>query len=174
MIAPAVQVRESTRNDLPALESLYPAAFREEDLLPLVRQLVAERPDVNSIVAEADGGVVAHAAFSDCGVDGRAARVALLGPAAVSPDWQRRGLGGKLIRSGIERTIEAGFARVMVLGDPGYYRRFGFEADTEVKPPYELPEKWRTAWQSIRLSDANVAGTLMVPEPWRPKELWLP
>lgn len=174
MTGDGVHFRQGTRHDLPALEQLYPLAFPDEDLLPLLRQLVDDRSDVVSLIAEAAGELVAHAAFSDCAVEGMREHVALLGPAAVHPEWQQKGVGSKLIRAGIAHMRDAGFARIMVLGDPAYYSRFGFTADEEVKPPYRLPDDWLTAWQSVRLTGVPVNGTLIVPEPWQPRELWLP
>lgn len=174
MACPDIQIRESIKEDLPALEALYPAAFPDEDLLPLVRQLVDNRHDVLSLIGVAGGNVVAHAAFSECGIEGRGTGVALLGPVAVSPDWQRQGIGRHLIDEGVERVRTMGHARVLVLGDPEYYGRLGFTADDAVMPPYQLPEEWRSAWQSIKLLAAPLSGTLLVPEPWRPAALWLP
>lgn len=172
----AFDIRESTAPDLPALEVLYPAAFPDEDLLPLVRQLAGGRDDVISLVAELDGRVAAHLALTVCGLEGHTERVALLGPAAVAPDRQHQGIGEAMIRHGVERMRRDGFIRLMVLGDPAYYGRFGFEPDEQVVPPYPLPEAWRGAWQSLVLAAEGgaAAGRLIVPEPWWPRELWLP
>ena len=46
---------------------------------------------------------------------------------AVTPAFERRGIGGALIRHGLHTSREASFGWAVVLGDPGYYRRFGFE-----------------------------------------------
>ena len=167
-------IREFRLDDIAALEMLYPAAFPDEDLLPLVRQLTGGRDDVMSLVADTDGDIVGHAAFTDCSIEGRPEKLALLGPVAIAPAWQQKGLGGDLIRAGLDRLRGTGCARVMVLGDPAYYRRFGFAMDTEVSPPHALPDEWLPAWQSINLIEEPVVGTLVVPEPWQPRELWLP
>jgi len=167
-------IRDLRPDDLPALETLYPAAFPDEDLLPLVRQLMGERDDVMSLVADAVGEIAGHAAFTDCRIEGRPYKLALLGPVAIAPAWQQKGLGGDLIRAGLDRLRGTGCVRVLVLGDPAYYSRFGFVMDGEVNPPYALPEEWLPAWQSIDLSGEPVGGTLVVPETWRRTELWLP
>lgn len=169
-------IRASGPSDLPTLETLYPAAFPDGDLLPLVRQLAGGRHDVISLVAEIEGAVAAHLALTVCGLEGHTKRVALLGPAAVAPDRQHQGIGEAMIRLGLDRMRRDGFAKLMVLGDPAYYGRFGFEPDEQVIPPYPLPEEWRTAWQSRALSPegAAAAGQLIVPEQWRPRDLWLP
>lgn len=148
--------------------------------MPLVRALLAEGPAVLSLVALMGREVVGHAALSLCGVEERPETVALLGPLAVAPDWQRNGVGRALINEGCARMQDAGAVRVLVLGDPDYYGPFGFVPDADIAPPYGLPEAWREAWQSIRLPDrlssksAEIRGTLVVPQPWHAKALWLP
>ncbi|WP_321503994.1 N-acetyltransferase [Breoghania sp.] len=59
--------------------------------------------------------------------DGRA--VLLLGPLAVSPDLQGLGLGGRLMRTALNRAAVGGHEAIILVGDPGYYARFGFTAD---------------------------------------------
>lgn len=171
-----MDIRESTAQDRPALEVLYPAAFPNEDLVSLVRQLACGRDDVVSLVADIDGAVAAHLALTVCCLEGRPERMALLGPAAVAPERQHQGIGETLIRFGLDRIRCEGFAKVMVLGDPAYYSRFGFVADERVTPPYDLPEEWRGAWQSLSLSadGHDAAGQLVVPDPWKRRELWPP
>ncbi len=68
---------------------------------------------------------------------GNAGDILLLGPVAVHPTRQGEGLGGLLIRAVLSRAREAGWCRIMLVGDAPYYRRFGFErlADVEMPPP---------------------------------------
>ncbi len=171
-----IETRDSTPADLPDLEALYPAAFPNEDLLPLVRTLLQEEPPVLSLVAEVGGVVVGHVAFTPCRIEGQAVRVDLLAPLAVAPAHQRQGIGSTLVRAGLRRLASAGVARALVLGDPAYYSRFGFVPDRDVEPPYPLPPEWAGAWQSIVLDDADppLHGRLSVPESWRQPALWGP
>lgn len=123
-----LEIRESVPGDIPALEALYPAAFPDEDLLPLLSELLDDQPWGLSIVAVSDGAVAGHIFFSICSVTGKTGRVAALAPLAVTPSLQRQGIGGSLIRDGIERMKSAGILQVCVLGDPAYYSRAGFPA----------------------------------------------
>ena len=82
-----------------------------------------------SLVAEADGEIVGHVAFSPVRVAGHAGRYFGLGPVAVSPSQQNHGTGTALIREGLERVDADGAEGCVVLGNPGYYRRFGFVSD---------------------------------------------
>jgi putative acetyltransferase len=82
-----------------------------------------------------------HAAFSPVAIEGGAGAWFGLGPVSVRPDVQRRGIGQALIRRGLDRLREARTGGCVVLGDPHYYGRFGFEHDPQlsygdVPPPY--------------------------------------
>lgn len=169
----AVDIRPTRPGDLPALEALYPAAFPEEDLLPLVRALLGE-PRALSLAVEETGALLAHAALTLCTVEGAAGTVALLGPVAVPPERQRAGLGGALIREGLARVAAQGALRALVLGDPAYYARFGFRPEPGVAPPFPIPEAWAEAWQGLALApDAPATqGRLTVPAPWADPALW--
>ena len=167
--AATAEVRDAAATDLPALEALHCAAFPDEDPLPLVRAL-AGHAEVVSLVAENADGLAGHVALTICPVAG--ATAALLGPLAIAPPDQRRGLGGALIRAGVARMRSAGAGAVSVLGDPAYYGRHGFQPETSIAPPYPLPEEWRGAWQAIGLSNARLAGQLQVPAPWQIPSLW--
>lgn len=171
-----IGLRDGAPTDLAALERLYPAAFPTEDLLPLVRDLLADRRDVLSLVAFHDQALVGHVAFTFCHLAGRREKIALLAPLAVAPAWQKRGIGSALVRAGLQRLGALDVAMALVLGDPAYYSRFGFRAGHGVLPPYPLPVEWRTAWQALDLRDrgADLQGELVVPEPWRRPALWAP
>ena len=170
------EIRLSGPDDMASIERLYPAAFPEEDLLPLVRQLHAEAPGILSLVAEAGDAMAGHILFTLCAITGSDARAALLAPLAVAPEWQRKGIGSALIREGVERLKQAGVAQVYVLGDPAYYGRSGFRTETGVAPPYPLPEEYREAWQSLGLAPAPLPGhgTLVLPKVWMQPALWGP
>ena len=171
-----IEIRNSLPEDLPAIEELYRDAFPTEDLLPLVRELLAGRSDVLSLVATLDAAHIAHVIFTKCSVDGNDAKAALLGPLAVAPAQQKKGIGSAIVRKGFLRLKDDAITNVFVLGDPAYYGRFGFAAERNVAPPYTLPAEWKDGWQSVTLADAAPlsCGAIRLPAPWLRKELWLP
>ena len=168
-------VRPAVEADWPVIEGLYPAAFPDEDLLPLVRALLACEDCRHLVVAEGQT-VLGHAAFTLCGVDDQANAAALMGPVAVAPSHHGQGLGTALIEAGFTNLAEAGVASALVLGDPAYYGRFGFVPETGITTPCPIPEEWAEAWQSMPLRGkaSALAGQLRVPEPWLDPALWAP
>ena len=87
-----------------------------------------------SIVADLEGQIVGHAAFSPVQWNNQSGWFGL-GPVSVHPDLQGRGIGQKLIESGLEQLRVIGAKGCVVLGDPAYYGRFGFKADARFTYP---------------------------------------
>ena len=171
-----IDIRRSVAADESALAHLYPDAFPDEDLLPLVRALLRDEASLLSLVAVKDRAVVGHVLFTQGNIDPAGERAALLGPLAVATRVQRRGIGGALIRAGLRELAPAGVRRVLVLGDPAYYGRFGFSVDHAVEPPCPIPQEWREAWRSIELTGGpgGAQGRLVLPEHWMRPALWQP
>lgn len=169
-----LEIRESVAADAPGLERLYPAAFPDEDLVPLLRDLLAEGQSVLSLVAESDGKLAGHVIFTECGLAGEARPLGLLGPLAVEPARQKQGIGSALVREGFERMRRRGATRICVLGDPAYYSRCGFRPEYAIETPCAIPDEWRDAWQSLDLENGKPAasGRLIVPQVWLRPELW--
>ena len=104
------------------------AAFGGAEEADLIESLRREGVVLLSLVAALDGRIVGHILFSRMSIDtpsGAAAAVALA-PLAVLPRYQRQGIGGKLIREGLDQLRGLGERFVIVVGHPDYYPRFGF------------------------------------------------
>lgn len=171
-----LQIRESVTTDIAVIESLYPDAFPEEDLVPLIRSLLCDSRIALSLVATIGSEIAGHAIFTECGVAGSRVRAALLGPLAVTPKHRRQGVGSAMVYAGLRRLEDAGVRLVCVLGDPAYYSRLGFAPEKLVEPPYALPIEWESAWQSQYLGRTTVpcTGKLSVPKQWLDPALWAP
>jgi putative acetyltransferase len=155
-------IRHARPGDHAAIESVLTAAFGRADEAALVARLRAEEDALFELVAEADGAVAGHILFSRLWAD-RAGLYGALAPLSVRPERQRQGLGGKLVRAGLESAREVGCHGVLVLGDPAYYGRFGFSAQAarEVEAPY----RGLAAFQALALEDHAFAGPLSVAYP---------
>ena len=172
-------IRESMPGDLDAIEALYPQAFPDEDLVPLVRDLLAEKSATLSFIATQDRSLLGHVLFTLGNVAGRTDALALLGPLAVSPSHQRRGIGSALVRDGLRRLERDGVSTVLVLGDPAYYSRLGFSAEKAIVPPCQIPAEWNDAWRSLHLGinsqqPSGKLQQLQLPRPWHRPALWAP
>ena len=170
-------IRRSERPDREAILELYGRAFAEEELRPLVRELLdLPKDDVLSLVALKGNKIIGHVAFTNCELsEAKGEKIALLAPLAVDPNYQRQGFGSALQRAGFERLADKGIRTVCVLGDPAYYSRLGFAAESGINPPYPIPEEWAEAWQSTNPTGGasrSLIGTLTVPEPWQNPALW--
>ena len=120
--------------DAAAIRSVTDAAFRgvthsDQNEAAIVEALRAAGMLTLSLVAIEAGEVVGHVAFSPVRINGGAGDWYGLGPASVAPARQRHGVGRALILDGLGRLASIGAAGCVVLGDPAYYRRFGFESD---------------------------------------------
>ena len=80
-----------------------------------------------SMVAEIEGRVVGHIAFSAVKIDGRECDWYGVGPVSVLPDYQKQGIGKSLINKGLSLLKDMGGKGCALVGDPNYYKRFGFK-----------------------------------------------
>ncbi len=119
-----VRVTLETPDQIPAIRRLLLEAFPTSLEADLVDRLRHDGDITIGVVAVATDAVVGHAVFSPMTASMKALG---LGPVAVRPSWQARGVGSMLIRNGLERAKKAGWDAVFVLGDPAYYSRFGFD-----------------------------------------------
>ncbi|HUJ51842.1 MAG TPA: N-acetyltransferase, partial [Bryobacteraceae bacterium] len=107
------------------------AAFGRSDEADLVDKLRADGHALISLVAELEDSVAGHLLFSRMWIRtaGGLISAVALAPVAVLPEHQHQGIGGLLIRHGLELLRARGERIVIVAGHPGYYPRFGFSSD---------------------------------------------
>ena len=139
-------IRDERPGDEPAIAALTAAAFHDVahsdgSEAAIVERLRADGDLAISLVAEnLDLAIVGHAAFSPVAISDGTPRWYGLGPCSVIPLRQRAGIGSALIEEGLERLRQVGAGGCVVLGDPAYYRRFGFEHDPALAYPGPPPE----------------------------------
>jgi putative acetyltransferase len=164
-------LRSAREQDLGALRLLHEAAFGQPAEAGLVAALIAGNHERVSLVAEAANRVVGHVLLTElrltsspCPPDLLALRALSLAPLAVLPEYQRQGIGSRLVQTALEQAREQGWRLVFVVGAPEYYGRCGFRAD--LAAPFECVYAG-PAFMAIALhADAAVEGTLEYPAPF--------
>jgi len=126
-----IVIRDETPADISAVTDVTVAAFRTLEISNHTEQFVIEALRAAgaltlSLVAELAGRVVGHIAFSPVTMSDGTTRWFGLGPVSVLPGYQRQGIGGALIREGLERLKTLGARGCCLVGHPEYYRQFGF------------------------------------------------
>ena len=120
-------VRPENPGDIAAIREVLIASFPSDAEARLVELLRDAGHLTLSLVAEADGKVVGHVAFSPVSAGLGASGVGV-GPLAVVPGRRRQGIASELVARGLELCASLGCGWAVVLGDPDYYSRFGFRA----------------------------------------------
>lgn len=141
-----MMIREDRPGDQDAIRQVVTDAFA---LAPhssgteaeIIDRLRSDKSLTVSLVAEEGDEIIGQCTVSPVTIRGASGRWFGLGPVAVSPRWQGRGVGSALIDAALCRLRTSGASGCVVLGDPGYYSRFGFRHDAslsyaDVPPPY--------------------------------------
>ncbi len=126
-------IRTETPDDKEAIAHITTAAFTgkpysdgtEAQIIERLRKACALSL---SLVAELEGNVISHVAFSSVTIDGEEQGWYGLGPVSVAPEFQKQGIGTMLIRAGLSQLRERGAKGCVLEGDPEYYQRFGFKS----------------------------------------------
>ena len=152
-----IELRLLDAADHEAVFAVEQAAFGREDEARLVDALRGKEEMDFECVACAHGRVIGHIAFSPLLLErgGEALRGSALAPLAVAPEWQKKGVGAALVRMGLEFCASRGVDVVVVVGEPGYYARFGFDAEAGrlIEAPFPYPYL-----QVAELTDGALSG----------------
>jgi putative acetyltransferase len=158
-----VRLENGEAEERRVVHSINAAAFGRPDEADLVDNLRTEGVVLASLVAEIedvgklDKRIVGHILFSRMSIEtnrGSISAVALA-PMAVLPELQCQGIGGRLIRHGLNLLRRQGEQRVLVLGHPDYYSRFGFSTEKASALESPFPPK---AFMALELSQGALDG----------------
>ncbi|WP_457941039.1 GNAT family N-acetyltransferase [Mesorhizobium sp. 10J20-29] len=155
-----MSIRAATPRDREAIRLVEEHAFGQKAEAGLVDALVSGGDAVVELVAEEEGQVVGHILFSRLYVEhaGREFPAVALAPLAVEPAMHGSGIGGALVREAHLRLKQAGETLAIVLGDPAYYSRFGYERQraSGFESDYQCDALQALAW-----GEAPEAGKLV-------------
>jgi putative acetyltransferase len=154
-----VSIREEEPEDVIAIRRVNEEAFGQPQEARLVDMLRANKAVLLSLVAAVHHRIVGHILFSPVRLESRPTQLegAGLGPMAVVPEFQRTGIGSKLVAEGTERLRERCCPFIVVVGHPEYYPRFGFVPASchGVRCQWEVPDE---AFMLLPLEQSRLHG----------------
>lgn len=161
-----VEIRQENKNDYEEIYNVVKTAFEtaehsdgnEQDLVVALRNSDSFIPEL-SLVAKKDNKIVGHILFTKVKI-GNHEELALA-PLAVLPEYQKQGIGSKLIQQGHKIAKELGYHYSIVLGSETYYPKFGYVPAIQygIKAPFEVSNE---NFMAIKLNDtdAEIKGTV--------------
>lgn len=120
-------VEEITRN---AFWNLYVPGCNEHYLVHIMRNHEDFVPELD-LVAELDGRVIGNVMYTKAKlIDemGKEKSILTFGPISILPEYQRRGIGRKLLAVSFDKALELGFDAIVIFGNPGNYVNCGFKS----------------------------------------------
>ena len=180
-----LQVRKAFESDKQAISDVVIAAFSDlegQEIADLTTDLLADpsAQPLLSLVATDDDNVVGHILFTNTRIRNsqRVVSSAILAPLSVHPEYQSKGIGGRLIKEGFKQLKVGDVELVFVLGHPGYYPKYGFSPAgiTGFEAPYPIPDQHAGAWMVRELQPGIIrhirgqvicADTLNDPKHWQ-------
>lgn len=156
-----MRIRKEEPSDTAAIEATTIAAFQNAAHTSHTEQFIVSALRnagqlAVSLVAEDDGSIVGHAAVSPVAISSGAERWYGLGPISVTPEHQGLGIGAQLMEHALAELRALGAAGCVVLGEPGYYSRFGFNAE----PSLVLPGVPAEYFQAISFNGSLPIGVV--------------
>lgn len=155
-----MNIRIATIKDRNNIENVHLLAFPEEErdiVAKLASQLLSEEatPHIISLIAESNSNVVGHIALSPVKINQKNCQGYILAPLGVQPEYQNQSIGSQLIKNGIKMLTDMEVNILFVYGDPKFYGRFSFSADTASKyyPPYKI--QYPFGWQALTLKECS-------------------
>ena len=145
-------IRQETTADHKQVEAIIKAAFASEPISDKTEHLLVARlrksdafiPEL-SLVAELDGQIVGHIILTKIIIkEGAVEHSSLaLAPVSVHPDFQNKGIGGKLIKESHRIAQQVGYQSIVLLGHADYYPRFGYELTEKynIRLPFDAPKE---------------------------------
>lgn len=162
-------IRQETKEDYSIVFELIEKAFREAEFTDKTEHYLVERlrtskafiPEL-SLVAEHNNQIVGHILLTKIKIKNKANSFEslALAPVSVLPEFQRKGIGGKLINEGHNVARKLGYTSVVLLGHQAYYPRFGYQrVDTfGIELPFDAPKENCMAMELVKDGLSSVSG----------------
>ena len=147
-----IRIRQETKADHLKVHELIASAFQNEEHSDHREQFLVERLRKSnafiaelSLVAEIENEIVGHIMLTKIQIENenKSFESLALAPVSVKPEFQRKGIGSKLIIESHAIAKSLGYKSIIVLGHEGYYPRFGYERTNKyhIEMPFDVPEE---------------------------------
>lgn len=167
-----INIREELKSDYEVVEKLTEEAFKNAEHSDgsehlLVKRLRSSDSFIEelSLVAECDGKIVGHCLLTKGKIKSgdKYFETLALAPVSVSPKYQNKAIGSKLIEKALEKARKLGYGSVIVLGHDKYYPRFGFRpaSSYEITAPFEVPNEAFMAIELTKGALSEVSGVMV-------------
>lgn len=165
-----ILMRQELVEDYSMTEGVVRRAFLNEEYSDPKEHLLVRRiresdsfiPELSMVAANQNGEIVGHVLLSKIIiVEGNKSTDSLaLAPVSVLPEYQKKGIGSKMIHTVLEKAKEMGYPSVIVLGHQDYYPRFGFKQASlwNIQAPFDVPDEVFMALELVENSLDNVQG----------------
>ena len=181
-----IKIREIGIEDFNDILEVERQAFGYDKEAKLVAELLTDKSaePIISLLAFYNNEAIGHILFTRACFDGQQEQpmMHIMAPLAVKPEFQRQGIGGMLIKAGIQKLQEKGSNLVFVLGHKEYYPKYGFipyAANLGYPAPYPIPDEYADCWMVQAISargfetgkgKIKCSDVLNRPEHWRDDE----
>lgn len=164
-------IRRETPEEFSQIYDLVKAAFetakvsngKEQDFVNQLRSGGNYIPEL-ALVAEEEGHLIGHIMLTETYFinSGNRVQTLLLAPVSVVLEYRNRGVGSDLIREGLRLAREMGHTSVILVGDPGYYHRFGFKSSVDfgIKNTNDIPDEYVMACELVPGALDGISGTV--------------
>jgi len=166
-----VEFRQEKAGDESAIRSVNEQTFGSSAEADLIEALRRRKAVALSMVALESDNIAAHILFTEVTIRNRQSqpRALALGPMAVLPEYQRKGIGSKLLEASMEKCRELGCEAVFVLGYPAFYSKFGFvpAGNYGLKCEFDVPDGVFMALELRSNVLVGCAGTVIYNEQFK-------
>ena len=156
-----IEITNETAADVAAIRAITISAFLHAPHTSHTEQFIVDALRkagqlTVSLVAKAESTVIGHVAISPVSLSDGATGWYGLGPISVAPEYQRRGIGSRLMCEALRVLREHAASGCVLLGEPRYYKRFGFRVD----PNLSLPDVPLGYFQAISFDASRPRGVV--------------
>ncbi|MGV2450824.1 UNVERIFIED_CONTAM: N-acetyltransferase [Ralstonia mannitolilytica] len=170
-----ITIRKEEKEDHQKVFQLTEEAFREMEYSNHQEQFLVEKlrrseafiPELSLVAEDEKGRIAGHILFTKIKIiNGEESYDSLaLAPVSVKPEFQNRGLGGKLILEGHRIAKELGYESVILIGHEKYYPRFGYKKTSNfgISFPFDIPEENGMAVELVKDGLKDKKGVVKYP-----------